>query len=173
MFSMYIDESKARGFLMVAVPIRQAEEKRLQKELTSFRKKGQSKVHFVKESNSRRREFLSYLNQQSIEAQIYSVAQKRYTNHRERCLEAIARTAVNSAVSRIIIDQDDSVTQLDRRVLFRVFDETNTKDSISYRHTRSKSEPLLWIPDAVAWSYSRGGEWRSRISNLIGQESEL
>ena len=28
----------------------------------------------------------------------------------------------------------------------------------------AKADPLLWVPDAVAWSWMRGGEWRRAVA---------
>jgi hypothetical protein len=25
-------------------------------------------------------------------------------------------------------------------------------------------DPLLWIPDAIAWSWAKGGEWRQLVA---------
>jgi hypothetical protein len=37
---------------------------------------------------------------------------------------------------------------------------------LAYRHSARHEEPLLWIPDAIAWSYTRGGAWRHQVRRL-------
>ena len=27
-----------------------------------------------------------------------------------------------------------------------------------------KEDPLLWVPDAIAWSWMRGGHWRQAVT---------
>ena len=84
---------------------------------------------------------------------------------RERALAyAVDRLAANS-VRRLILEQDDSLVQSDRRVLFRA--TRAAAYDLEYVHARPASEPLLWIPDAIAWSVARGGDWARRISDLI------
>ena len=38
---------------------------------------------------------------------------------------------------------------------------------LSYGHLRTRDEPLLWVPDAVAWAYGAGRQWRPRAALLI------
>ena len=38
---------------------------------------------------------------------------------------------------------------------------------LEYEHLRAREEPLLWVPDAVAWCYGAGGDWRRRVSPLV------
>ena len=41
-------------------------------------------------------------------------------------------------------------------------------DDINSRH-----EPLLWLPDIVAWCYGRGGPWRDAVEPLVDEVIEL
>jgi hypothetical protein len=34
----------------------------------------------------------------------------------------------------------------------------------AYAHLRGKEDLLMCIPDAIAWCWSRGGEWRARVA---------
>lgn len=36
----------------------------------------------------------------------------------------------------------------------------------SEAHDRT-SEPLLWVPDALAWAYGKGGDWRRRMDGVV------
>ena len=56
---VYVDESKARGFYFVATSSDTGNLKYSEKALRSVLKPGQRRVHFKKESDSRRREILS------------------------------------------------------------------------------------------------------------------
>ena len=37
----------------------------------------------------------------------------------------------------------------------------------------SRHEPLLWLPDIVAWCYGRGGSWRDDVEPLVDEVIEL
>jgi hypothetical protein len=34
-------------------------------------------------------------------------------------------------------------------------------------HVNPNHEPLLWLPDIIAWAYGRGGEWKKSVEPLI------
>ena len=36
-----------------------------------------------------------------------------------------------------------------------------------YEHLSPRMEPLLWIPDAVAWCWAKGGVWKDRVLPLV------
>jgi hypothetical protein len=36
--------------------------------------------------------------------------------------------------------------------------------TVYLEHMRAFEEPLLWLPDALAWAHGAGGEWRQRIA---------
>jgi hypothetical protein len=38
-----------------------------------------------------------------------------------------------------------------------------------YEHLKPHEEPLLWVPDAVAWCYGNGGDWRRRVAPLVAR----
>jgi hypothetical protein len=42
-----------------------------------------------------------------------------------------------------------------------------------YEHLPSENDPLLWIPDIVAWCYGAGGDWLRRVRPLLGEVTDL
>jgi hypothetical protein len=49
-------------------------------------------------------------------------------------------------------------------VLFHAAREHGCSDSLQYELLAAHADPLLWIPDAVAWSWVKGGEWRDLVA---------
>lgn len=72
-----------------------------------------------------------------------------------------------SGASMLVLEQDDSVLDVDRKLLYRCVRELGRQDDLVYRHHRAHEEPLLALPDAIAWSWHRGGQWRKRIEPLV------
>ncbi len=68
-----------------------------------------------------------------------------------------------------LLEQDDSTVKSDRRILFEATGKHGLRDQLTYHHLRAKQEPMLWIPDAVAWCLDQGGEWPARVRPLIGK----
>lgn len=38
---------------------------------------------------------------------------------------------------------------------------------LTFGHVGAHEEPLLWVPDAIAWAVGRGGDWRRRARSLV------
>ena len=79
---------------------------------------------------------------------------------RGRCLEAIAGWV--PAGSRVLVEIDQGIVDADRSVL----DPLTQRWGFSYGHMTPHSDPGLWLPDALAWSWTRGGAWRETIAAL-------
>ncbi|GHH64506.1 hypothetical protein [Promicromonospora soli] len=47
------------------------------------------------------------------------------------------------------------------------------KTSIRYDHADRHSDALLWIPDAIAWCWQRGGEWRDKVRDAVTEVIEI
>jgi hypothetical protein len=47
------------------------------------------------------------------------------------------------------------------------------RDTLRYMHKRANEEPLLAIPDAVAWSWAKGGHWRRRVTGIVADVVRL
>ncbi len=41
---------------------------------------------------------------------------------------------------------------------------------MNYEHYAAPQDPALWIADAIAWSYSAGGTWRTRLRPILDLE---
>ncbi|GHF77951.1 hypothetical protein FHX82_004368 [Amycolatopsis bartoniae] len=44
---------------------------------------------------------------------------------------------------------------------------------LTHQHLNSASVPLLWVPDAVAWCYGAGGDWRRRVMPIVSKVIEV
>jgi hypothetical protein len=173
MSHLYIDESKAKGYTLVAAVVVPGDVLAVRKEIAKLRKNGQRRVHFVKEDDSRRREIISTFIDLGVQAHLYHAQGMTEAEGREACLTALVAAAAASDTDRIVLEKDESIETWDRQVLFRELGKHGARDLITYQHEAAHDEPLLWIPDGIAWSYSRGGDWRRRVSGLIVDVTEL
>jgi hypothetical protein len=65
------------------------------------------------------------------------------------------------------LEQDDSLVRSDTQHLIEFTRTAGCKDTLRYEHLRPTSEPLLAIPDAVAWCWAKGGDWQRRIEPVV------
>lgn len=165
MRTLYVDESKARGYLLAGTIVAATDAPRIRRVINTLRLNGQSRIHMAKENDSRRRLILSRLIAAGVgQTCLWEVKGERQDVAREKCLAAAARAAELSSVDLLVIERDGSLVAADRATLARV---ARGRSPRAYEHREARSEPLLSIPDAVAWSHQRGGEWAGRCAQLI------
>ena len=51
----------------------------------------------------------------------------------------------------------------DRQWLVEITRELGCRDTVRYEYARAAEGLLLSVPDATAWWWGRGGDWRRRI----------
>ncbi|MGA1828296.1 hypothetical protein [Microbacterium sp.] len=167
MTSLFIDESKEDNYIIVVVAVADGDVARLRSATASLRLPRQQRVHFVKESVPRRRMILQKFETLGVRTHLFTAHGLSDLDAREWCLESVVDLAAQVRARRIILEMDDSIVATDKRTLYRTLDARDMRETVSYGHERAAAEPLLWIPDAVAWSYAKGGEWKTRAAPLI------
>jgi hypothetical protein len=166
---VYVDETKARDYLLVAVAMEGKDLKEARSVIRSLTMPGQARLHMHREKDSRRRKILAAICRLPIEATVFRADRswRKEAERRKACLEVLVANAIQDARTSICIEHDDSMIQVDRRVLIAVTKAHRADDSLRYRHDRAASEPLLALPDAIAWAWARGGEWRPRCEDVV------
>lgn len=165
---VFVDETKERGFLITAAIVRQEELDVARKTVRGLVLPGQRRLHFASERDSRRRRMLDVLLPLTVGVTAYDSSAHPRRRQREVCLERMLADLVERGAEVVVIERDDSVMDQDRRLLYRRARELDCEKLI-YRHCRAHEEPLLAIPDAIAWCLQRGGHWKDRVRELVGE----
>ena len=162
----FVDESKARGLLVACTVANPGDVVAARRVLNGLRMKGQRRLHFKSESDSRRRSICSSLVTLPITVRIYQTKGKADRSSRALALDAVVRDLAAVQGTRLVIERDDSLVQSDRAALFQSVRAHSVPD-LRYEHPSAHEEPMLWVSDAVAWCYAKGGPWRSRVDPII------
>lgn len=163
----FVDETKARGLIVAATVVRPAAVTAARKELNALRMPGQRRIHFTSESDSRRRQICSMISQLDVQVRVYdtrSISDPRAA--RRAALHALVGDLAQMRGQRLVIEQDDSLIQADRKNLFRSVREHQIPELV-YEHVRPNTEPMLWVSDAVAWCVAKGGHWDRRVEAIV------
>jgi hypothetical protein len=163
----FVDENTVRGIMVAAAIADPRSLAHARKVLTELRLKGQERLHFKSERDSRRREICSALMKLEVRVHVYNAATLTPKRGRPRCLEMLVADLAELQASRLVLEQDDSTMKADRRVLYEAVGKHGIREQLTYHHLRAKQEPMLWIPDAVAWCLAKGGEWPARVRPLV------
>ena len=76
--------------------------------------------------------------------------------------------AVAKAKSTILgLEADASVIQVDRKLISKTLSDSRASE-MTFVHVQPHEESLVQVSDAVAWCYSRGGDWQRRVQPLVG-----
>ncbi|WP_062137438.1 hypothetical protein [Demequina aestuarii] len=165
---VFVDESKTRGYWITATATAPAVMPENDKRLRQLLKPGQRRLHFTKESPQRRRALLSAMVDLDARVAVFSISGVRDTYARPACLRALVQHAVRDDIQEVVLERDDSLSVHDRRVIAAAIRTHQTRTEFRYRHASPHEFPLLWVSDAVAWSYAKGGDWRRRAAPLVG-----
>jgi hypothetical protein len=159
MRSVFIDESKARDFILCAVTI-EAQMIPFARSITRQQvMPGQRHIHFVSEGRRRKLAILRAYSRISCRADFIIVKTGKPAARRERAIRHLTSILPTGSNTNLVFDNDENYNLMDRNILRQELNRQLLSAQVSYAHLPSRSESLLWIPDALAWSKARGKEW--------------
>jgi hypothetical protein len=162
---VFVDESKSSGYITAATYVEANEISFARRRVANLRLQGAERLHFTHERDARRKQILDQLATLGIQVRLYVARTNNHPLGRQQTLTALVNDALVADVRRLVLEQDDSVLAADRRLLTPLVRRSGTQ--MHFEHVRSRSEPLLWVSDAVAWCQQRGGVWVQRSAPLI------
>lgn len=163
------DESKAHGLLLAAAYVPPGELASVRSLVNGLRKRGQQRVHFCDESPGRRKQIIRAMCEAPIRTVIYDATLIREgVRARRLALGQLVDDALAARAVRLVLERDDSLVGSDLATIKHRLRLTDSPVRLYYEHHRAHDECLLSVPDAVAWCWAKGGEWRKRAEPLVG-----
>ena len=159
---MFVDESiRSSGYIMCAVALDSRVLNQTRSRLRTLARGNTSRIHMSECSKQQRREILRGIQSLDFSASIY-LGQPKYRNKfekpRDRCLRSIFEDFFDDAQITI---ESGSVDKQDYELVRKVVSEGKKFPYVE--HSAPNLEPLLWLPDIVAWSFGRDSEWKSAV----------
>ena len=150
---------------MCSVSVTQNSQHLIRSSLLKVDRGSSRRIHMSEASKAERKEYISAILGLRISSKIY-VARTGYEKFearpRERCLASVLCDCERSDSITI---ESWSVDHLDRQLINRFVSEGVNFPKVM--HVNPNYEPLLWLPDIIAWAYGRGGEWKKSVEPLI------
>lgn len=170
----FVDETMRGGYYLASAVLLPADLAQARKSINALILPGQRRIHFSRERDSRRREIITSIAALKPEVVLYDgSAHGDNRAARRACLESLVDDLAARGARRLVIEQDDSIWESDRRVLFAQTREVGCGSSLTYLHQRAHEECLLAIPDAVAWCWTRGGQWRGSVRPIVADVRQV
>jgi hypothetical protein len=161
---IFVDETKARAFILVAVRVDNRDVARLRRGMRGLLMPGQERIHFTKERDKRRRVILAELAQHRL--QVLTITSK-HPDHglaRAKCLNALVELVARANNAHIVVEVDDSLAAQDARLLARAMQRLSLHRQVSFELASPRQDSGLWAADAIAWAVNRRGDWLRRIA---------
>jgi hypothetical protein len=170
----FVDESSRQGYLVCAVVLAPTVLTSTRRDLKALCLPGQQRIHMKSEGASRRRTILSAVARMNIQALMYEVPAGRRSERiaRDDCLRSLIPDLLRFEVGRLMIESCDQ-NHRDIQVVSDAVAKAGAHESLEYLHGAPGSEPLLWLPDIIAWAYGRGGDWFRRTGDLVVEVKRL
>lgn len=174
---MFVDETKAKNYLVVGATVPETGVELARKELRALVLPGQRGLH-MKDEDKRRRgliaDAITSLNDLGVQVRIYDAGRNGTERiRRGRALAELIGDAAGPLPVRITLDRDATLESWDRQTMIELTRAAGHAARITYGHESRHNEMLLAIPDAVAWCWARGGEWRSRVRPIVAAIKEV
>lgn len=147
----FVDESKRRRqYLLAAVVVPRDQAALFRRSARRLLLGGERRFHMCNEQPRRRRHALAVLEELGPTVVIVTTtveSRRREEAARRRCLDRLLIVLCNQKVDTVLLERRDEARDRDeRRFLSRVLPA-----EVSFRHTGSTEEPILWWADVAAW----------------------
>jgi len=166
---IFVDETKQRDYLLVAGVVLPGDLAATRAVMRGLVLGGQRRVHMAKESDPRRRSIAAAICETGVRTTIYNAGRgsRGELDARRACLHALVSDAVAIGAAMLVLEQDDSLLRWDNQRLVEITREVGCRDTLRYEHRRAAAEQLLAVPDAIAWCWAKGGDWRRRVEPVV------
>jgi hypothetical protein len=74
---------------------------------------------------------------------------------------------------RLVLEREDAAFKTDNALLYARVHAVGIENSLRYEHMRAHEECLLVIPDAIAWCWARGGQWRTKVQGIVTKVQQV
>jgi len=163
---VFVDESRRRKgpYFLVASVVDSSDLSLCRKLMREIVGRGQKKIHFNNESDDRRKVILDQIAQANIKSIIYFSECADDIGARYGCFSQLLREVPGIRCNRIVVESRESQDHRDEKWFLSA--RSRLGYHVNLAHLPPHSDPLLWVPDAIGWSYGRKGQWRNKVTNL-------
>lgn len=173
MKTILIDECKAKKYILCVAILPSNTNPVFKLALAKLRMRGQTKIHFVNESDSRKRLILNEYRKLDVEYTFFISSGTSEVLSREKCLRAFVSSLDASDTYQIWLDRDINHVSKDKWVITRELRRLGLENHVEFTHASGSEQSLLWLPDALGWVKNRSGDWARQLVNFKTKTIDL
>jgi hypothetical protein len=159
---VFADESKHGNYLFGVASFAVGDMAEARKALRAMVMPGQRSLHFGNESDKRRHHLIGQILRLEVEVAIIDTCEQDAKHGRAKGLEELVRLSVNQNAVMLVVERDETTYLADTQLLRKLISEVGD-DVLRFGVIPRHEEPLLWVSDAIAWCYQRGGIFRRKL----------
>ena len=165
---VFVDESKERRYYLAAVVVPATDLALSRQAIGALVMPRQRRIHFSSESDPRRNKILDTIIDLGLTATIYDAGRPAdERSARRACLSRLVVDLAEMRAERLVLELDEAAVKADKELLYAAVRSVRAVDTLRYDHLRAREECLLAVPDAIAWSWARGGAWRLKVEAIV------
>lgn len=156
-YAAYLDESSAnrpenrQEYLICAAVIPIAETESIREQLTPLRLKGQIKLHWTDESDTRRKQIVTAISELAPMTAVVthlSNRQNKTERFRRLCLETMYYELTQMGIKEVTCEgRTASQNKKDLAHIVALRNQRKVAENFGINHCRGGDDPLLWLPD--------------------------
>jgi len=162
----FVDESVRPGssYLICAAVIAAHDASDMRATMKSLRVPGSRRVHMASDGGYRNR-LVAAVAALDVEVLIYRASVKGVSQRQARsdCLRRMVPDLVAVGVSNLYLESCDQ-DAADRLVLGQA---RASESRLHFDHRKPHEDPMLWVPDVIAWAWGRDKQWRQKVDHLV------
>jgi hypothetical protein len=163
--TLFVDESKVDGFRFVIMQIDSAHVADARRRVRALAAPNALRFHAANETSERKLRALDVVS--ALPARLVVIEVPRtypWPGARELGFSCVIARAVDVGATRVVIERDDTNLARDRRTASAALRNLASDERPAYIHLRAFEEPLLWVPDLIAWCWSKDAHRRRELS---------
>lgn len=167
----FADESMERAYILAVFETPLNQYHRAQKLLRSLAKDiGRPALHFHSLRPTERIAILERLTDQFPNSVTLHISTLKKTPHaRKQTIQSAVADLCSRDVTRLTFDRDRTTERADRAAVHEKLSTIRRMGAFEYLHEDKVREPCLWIADAAAWCWQRGGREKQLAMRLIAK----
>ncbi len=168
----FVDESiRGPRYLMVCVLVEGRHLSDVRRAMSEMAAPGK-RLHFHQELDKTRRAALDLIASLPVDVTVVACTRGHGVTEftaRDACLAELVRHVQERSVPRVTIE-----SRQDDRDDFRTINRARRREPrLTFDHRKGLDEPMLWIADAIAWSWGAPGRWRNGLDTVVRNVIEL